>query len=103
MKIIYTPDGGSRRTWDLDPNNPPWDVTYGTEKATGWPWEEFTDKLSKASVIALQALIWTLRKRDEPRLGIDSVQPSWGQVDVEDDEVPNYPEPDPEGEPDPEA
>lgn len=86
MKIIYTPEGGSKRTWEFEPENPPWDVTYGTEKATGWPWGEFTNKLAQGSVIALQALIWVLRKRDEPKLARDSVTPLWGDVDIEEDD-----------------
>lgn len=83
MKIIYKPEGGSKREWDLDPGNPAWDVTYGTEKATEWPWGEFADKLAKGSSIALQALIWVLRKRDEPRLQLSSVTPTWSEVDLD--------------------
>lgn len=86
MKITYKPEGGSQQVWDVDMENPPWDVTFATEKATGWPWLEFTEeKLAKGSVIALQALVWALRKRSEPNLRLEAVQPRWGEVDVEDD------------------
>lgn len=88
-RIIYTPEGGSQRVWEMDPTNPPWDITYATEKATGWPWDEFAERLSKSSAIALQALIWTLRKREEPNLRLESVMPSLGEVDFVPDDEPD--------------
>lgn len=101
MRIIYTPEGGSKREWEFDPENPSWDITYGTEKATDWPWTVFAQKLGEGSSIALQGLIYVLRKRDEPRVMLDSVQPAWSEVDIFDDQ-PDEPA-QPEGEPDPEA
>lgn len=76
VTITYTPDGGSERKWSLNPERPPWDVMYATEKATGWPWEEFAKRLSQSSGIAVQAILWALRKRDEPNLLLDSVRPA---------------------------
>ena len=89
-RITYTPDGGSAQTWTLDWENPPWDLSYNTEKTTDWPWGEFTDRLEKGSAIALRAFIWTLRKRNEPRLDISSVEPLWSEVQVKalDDDKP---------------
>lgn len=87
-RIVYTPEGGSKRTWTVDMDNPAWDLTYGTETATGWPWGEFGMKLSMGSVVALRAMIWVLRKRDEPKLAIDSVQVLFNEVDIEDVEDP---------------
>lgn len=86
MKIIYTPEGGSKRTWDLDPDNPPWDVAFATEKATGWPWGEFAQRMVQGSHIALRALIWALRKRQEPKLQIDGVEVVLSELDFEDDD-----------------
>jgi len=83
VKIIYTPDGGSKRTWEVDLENPPWDITFNTEKVTGWPWVEFSEKLGKMSVIALRALIWTLRKRDEPRLDLESVTVMFSELELD--------------------
>jgi len=91
IRITYKPEGGSKRVWEFDNENPPWDVTFSTEKATGWPWGEFALKLGNASVIALRALIWTLRKRDEPRLDIESVQVLFSEFEVE--EIDDDPEP----------
>lgn len=82
-KIFYTPDGGSKREWTVDLENPAWDVAYNTEKVTGWPWQVFAERLSQSSHIALQALIFTLRKRDEPKLEVGAVTPSLAEVDFE--------------------
>lgn len=98
-RVIYKPEGGSRRAWEMDPENPPWDVMFNTEKETGWPWGEFAEKLSKGSAIALRALIFTLRKRDEPRLTIDAVTITLDEVDFEDIEDDSSTQ----GPPDPEA
>ncbi len=83
IRIIYTPDGGSKQSWEFDLDNPPWDITFNTERTTGWPWGEFSQKLGQSSAIALRALIWTLRKRNEPRLPLESVEVTIGEFDFE--------------------
>lgn len=84
-RIIYTPEGGSKRVWTFDGEKPDWDVAYNTEKVTGWPWTEFSDRLASGSFVALQALIFTLRKRDEPRLDIGAVRVTFDEIDIEED------------------
>jgi len=84
--LHYTPEGGSKRSWEINLENPAWDIAYNTEVATGWPWVEFSEKLSIGSAIALRALVWTLRKRDEPKLPLQSVQVTFGEIDVDYDE-----------------
>lgn len=86
MKFTYSPEGGSQRTWTFDPQNPAWDLAYVTESETGWPWDEFLDKLAHGSYIALRALVYAFRRRDEQRLAIDSVMVTVGEVDI--DEIP---------------
>lgn len=95
QKVIlkYTPEGGSPRSWEIDLEDPAWDIRFQTEKSTGWAWAVFAEKLSEASAVALQALIWTLRKRDEPRLSIDAVMPMLSEVDFEEVEPPQAPPP----------
>lgn len=83
MKLIYTPEGGSAREWIIDLQNPSWDVTFATEKATDWPWAEFRDRLMKDSAVATRALLWVLRKRTEPKLALDSVQPNGDEISWE--------------------
>lgn len=91
VKVIYTPEGGSKREWTFDAENPAWDLTYVTEVETGWPWEDFSDRLSRGSHIAMRALVYAFRKRDEPRLNIDAVTVTLGELDMEE-----LPEPKPE-------
>jgi hypothetical protein len=88
VKFSYTPDGGSRREWVFDPANPSWDLAYVTETETGWPWEQFVDKLGHGSHIALRAMVYAFRKRDEPRLTIDAVQVTVGEIDMDEVEEP---------------
>lgn len=83
IKITYRPEGGSVRSWTIDTENPGWDVMFSTEKVTGWPWMVFAERLGNVSAIALQALLFTLRKRDEPRLELDSVRPELSEIDLE--------------------
>lgn len=81
FKLIYSPEGGSRREWVIDLQNPAWDITFATEKATDWPWGVFVGRLQNSSGIAVRALLWVLRKRDEPRLSIESVKPNMDELD----------------------
>jgi hypothetical protein len=83
IKIIYSPEGGSQREWIFDLENPPWDITYATEKATDWPWGVFRARFMNESAIALRALLWVLRKRDEPKLQLDSVVPDPSELAYE--------------------
>jgi len=82
VNFVYTPEGGSKREWVFDPSNPAWDLAYVTETETGWPWEEFTEKLSRGSHVALRALVYAFRKRDEPRLSIEAVTVTVSEVDI---------------------
>jgi hypothetical protein len=54
-----------------------------TERATDWPWEDFRDRLARQSAMAFQALLWVLRKRDEPRLQLTSVEVDFDELDFE--------------------
>ena len=88
VKCTYKPEAGSQRTWVFDMENPAWDLAYVTETETGWPWQEFLDKLAHGSHIALRALVFTLRKRDEPRLSIDGVTVTFDEVDIDEEPEP---------------
>jgi hypothetical protein len=91
MNFVYTPEGGSPRTWSFDPENPAWDLAYVTETETGWPWEEFVAKMAKGSHIALRALVYAFRKRDEPRLSISGVTITVSEIDFEELEAESKP------------
>lgn len=73
LVVKWTPEGASPREWTIDLVRPAWDLMFQTEVATDWPWSEFVDKLALDSAIAARALLFTLRKRDEARLAIESV------------------------------
>lgn len=81
FKLTWNPEGGSKREWSFNMKNPPWDVRVQTEKATDWPWAQFQNKLLNDSGIAMQALLWVLRKRDEPKLSLDAVEPDFDELD----------------------
>lgn len=87
MILKWNPEGGSKREWTVDLARPAWDVAFQTEVATGWPWDVFVDKLALNSAVALRALLFTLRKRDEARLAIESVEVDFGELEF--DAVPN--------------
>lgn len=82
FKLIWTPEGGSKREWSFAVGSPGWDVRVQTEKATGWPWPRFFDLLTDGSAIAMQALLWVLRKRDEPKLALASVEPDFDELEL---------------------
>jgi hypothetical protein len=98
MKFTYSPEGGSKREWMFDAENPAWDLAYVTETETGWAWQEFVEKLAHGSHVALRALVYAFRKRDEQRLTIDAVTVTLGEIDIED-----VPEPKKAAKGDPEA
>lgn len=81
MKIIYTPEGASKQEWVIDLQNPAWDLTFATEKATDWPWATFVERIQNQSAIAMRALLWVLRKRTEPRLTLEAVVPNFDELD----------------------
>lgn len=83
VRISWTPEGGSKREWTVDLENPAWDIAFVTEKETGWPWREFADKLRDSSHIALRALVYVLRKREEQRLQIESVTVTLDEIDFD--------------------
>lgn len=88
IKLVYKPEGATPREWVISTEKPAWDLQFNTEKATGWPWAEFCARMANGSAIAMQALVWTLRKRDEPRLQLESVEVPLESVDLQDIEDP---------------
>lgn len=82
MQITYKPEAAEPREWVVDRGNPSWDISYVTEKATDWGWVEFLERLDGISPRAWQALLWALRKRDEPRLRLEWVEiDDWSEIE----------------------
>lgn len=75
LRIIYSPEGGSRQVWEVDLLNPAWDLHKAAPKAAGFRgWVPFTEALEGVDADAWQAMIWALRRRRETRLPFDSVE-----------------------------
>lgn len=87
VRVNYSPEAGSKRSWVIDFDNPPWDVMKQACKQAGCGWSTLQVRLADTDPEAWQAMIWVLRKRDEPRLEFDSVSFPSGllaELDLED-------------------
>jgi hypothetical protein len=83
MQIVYRSGHADEQKWIFDRQNPSWDVSYPVEKVTDWGWLEFLKRLDAMSPTAWRALIWALRKADEPRLKIEYVTiDDWSELDL---------------------
>lgn len=58
------------------------------EKVTGLTFGEWADALQKRSMLAVTALVWVVRKRDEPTLRFSDVEFNVASLDITDDEQP---------------
>jgi hypothetical protein len=58
------------------------------EKVTGLTTGEWTESLGKGSMLAITALVWIIRKRTEPTLGLDEVVFGVASLEMEEDEEP---------------
>ena len=75
IKIIYTPEGGSKQSWEVDLQNPAWDLHKAAPKAARISgWVPFAQALEDLDADAWQAMIWALRRRRETRLAFDAVE-----------------------------
>jgi hypothetical protein len=83
MKVIWTPEARKPEEWVIDRGNPDWTLSYPIEKETGWSWSEFLERIDATSVIAWRALLWALRRAEEPRLPIAAVKFVFDEVTVE--------------------
>lgn len=65
------------------------DEAMALERAHGYSFAEWNDKLTGGSISALTGLVWILRRRVEPGLRLDAVRFEIGSVSMElaDDEV----------------
>lgn len=84
--IRWSPEGGSIREWPVDFDNPPWAVRLKTEEVTGWPWDDFRERIAKESAIAWRALLWSLRIDAEPKLALGAVTVDFDELEI--DEIP---------------
>lgn len=75
LRVIYKPESGSRQEWEIDLQNPAWDLHKAAPKAAGLRgWAPFSEALGDMDADAWQALIWALRRRRETKLNLNSVE-----------------------------
>lgn len=80
MIIIYEPEGGERRTWNLKEVRFLASEAEAVERATGMDWQEAKARVVKGSMLALRAVVWVLVKRDQPTLRYGQFDPAEGEV-----------------------
>lgn len=68
MILVYKPAEGDEKRWDLDDTKVTFAEAKAAEHAGGFRWSERTGELTQGNTAALQAILWILRKRDEPTL-----------------------------------
>jgi hypothetical protein len=81
--LIYAPEGGERRTWNLKEVRFMATEAEAVERATGMEWQEAKARVIKGSMVALRAVVWVLVKRDEPALRYGAFDPAEHEIGVD--------------------
>lgn len=68
MILVYKPDTGDEKRWDLAEVKVTFAEAKAAEHAGNFTWRKLEQELTDGNVEALQAAVWVLRKRDEPTL-----------------------------------
>jgi len=53
------------------------------EKVTGWTFTEWAAKMGDGSAVALTAMIWTIQRREDPKVKFDEVEFSYADLEAE--------------------
>lgn len=80
MKITWKTEARDPQEWIIDRGNPPWAICAPVEDVTKLGWLPFLEALDSMSPRAWQALLWALRKQDELRLPINSIEIDWSEL-----------------------
>ncbi|MFC4611154.1 hypothetical protein ACFO9E_25670 [Streptomyces maoxianensis] len=83
MILIYEPQGGERRTWNLKEIRFMSSEAETVERSTGLEWQEAKARVVKGSMLALRAIVWVLVKRDEPSLRYTQFDPAETEIGVD--------------------
>lgn len=73
MRIIYTPPDGDKVEWIWKPGEVASAEAESIEEATGWDYPEFVNRFLAGSMRAKRALLWSLLRREQPRLQFGQV------------------------------
>lgn len=83
MIIVYRPDGGEERRWDLSQTRIMAVEAEEIERLTSLTWNEARAKLTSGSMLALRAVAYVLAKRDQPALRYSQFNPPVDGLDWE--------------------
>lgn len=83
MILIYEPEGGERRTWNLKEIRFMSSEAETVERSTGLEWQEAKARVIKGSMLALRAIVWVLVKRDQPALRYTQFDPAENEIGVD--------------------
>lgn len=83
MRVVWTHDG-DETTWNIAISKFMNVEMIAVERATGLPVPAFFMGVYSGSMLARTALLWILRKRQEPSLLFDEVELEIGELDIQD-------------------
>lgn len=83
MIVTYSPAEGEQRTWTYRSAELPISEAEDIEETVGATFDEWQGRLLSGSAKARRALLWVLRKRDEPDLKFADVSFAIGELSVE--------------------
>lgn len=81
--LIHIGRGEDRKTWTFNSDQLMNTEAMAMEVATGRPLLEIVHSLQQVSMISVTAVLWILRRREEPGLEFEDVQFSVEDLDVE--------------------
>lgn len=96
---IHIGTGDDRKTYVLDRDSLLNTEAIAIEAATGRTLLDVFNGLPEVSMISITALVWILRRRDEPGLQFGDVQFAISELDLEDPEAETVPKDEPAPEP----
>lgn len=83
MIFTYKPEGGEVQTWRITTGRLLSPEMEAIERVTETFYPQWNQSLLNGSVSAARALLWVLRKRENPTLKYDEVQFTYDEFDLE--------------------
>lgn len=83
MIIVYAPEDGDEKRWDLKTARITAPEAEAVERATGLEWEQAKAKVFHGSMLATRAITWVLMKRDNPVLRYAAFVPAAAELGYE--------------------
>jgi hypothetical protein len=83
MQFVYKPEGAEPKKWDFQPDKLMSPEAEAIERLTKMTFGEWSQAVTKGSMLALHGLLYVLLKREIPTLKWDAVTFSLSEVDFE--------------------